>query len=125
MGANTTLRSLTSPYLLRGSTGGTPSEWGTLVLVNAAGGITNPGNFTFVAPGTDGRAFAEYTGTWPLSGNPQNLPMDTWYLERTSSQILFHYHVSAAIPEPASAGIMIAGGLLLRALSRRRRAPHA
>ena len=120
VGANTTLRAIESPYLLRPSNGGSPSDWGTLVLVDATGGITNPGNFNFIAPVNDGRPFVEYTGTWPLSGNPQNLPANTWYLELTANQVLFHYHVTAAIPEPASAGLLSMGVLLLRALRRRK-----
>ena len=98
-------------------------DYGTLVLVEALGGIVNAGNFDFVAPTTDGRPFSEFTGTWVSAGDPDQLDINTWYLETTPTQVLFHYKVSAAIPEPASAGIMIAGGLLLRVLSRRR-APH-
>ena len=124
VGANTTLRSLTSPYLLRGSNGGANFDYGSLVLVEALGGIINPGNFDFLAPGADARPFSEYTGPWVAAGDPNQLPVDTWYLETTPTQIIFHYKVSAAVPEPGTAGIMIAGGLLLRVLSRRRRAPH-
>ena len=123
VGANTELRAITSPYLLRGSSGGSNVDYGTLVLVEALGGIVNAGNFDFVAPTTDGRPFSEFTGTWVSAGDPDQLDINTWYLETTPTQVLFHYKVSAAIPEPASAGIMIAGGLLLRVLSRRR-APH-
>ncbi len=123
VGANTELRAITSPYLLRGSNVGSSHDYGTLVLVEAMGGIINPANFDFVAPASDGRPFSEYTGVWVTAGDPDQLPVDTWYLETTSTQVLFHYKVSAAIPEPATAGIMIAGGLLLRTLSRRR-APH-
>ncbi len=118
VGANTTLRAIDSPYLLRPSNGGSPSDWGTLVLVDATGGITNPENFNFIAPLSDGRPFSEYTGSWPLSGNPQNLPADTWYLELTANQVLFHYHVTASIPEPASAGLLTMGVLILRVLRR-------
>lgn len=124
VGANTTLRSLTTPYLLRGSNGGSNFDYGSLVLVEALGGIINPGNLDFIAPGADARPFSEYTGPWVAAGDPNQLPVDTWYLETTATQIIFHYKVSAAVPEPASAGIMIAGGLLLRVLSRGRRAPH-
>ncbi len=120
VGAGTELRSLDSPYLLRGSTGGAPADYGTLVLVEALGGIINPANFTFVPPSPDGRAFSEFTGMWVSAGDPDQLPVDTWYLETTPTQILFHYKVSAAIPEPGTAGLLIAGGLLLRLVSRRR-----
>ena len=122
VGAGTTLSALDSPYLLRPSTGGMNLDWGTLVLVDAAGGITNPSNFAFVAPLADGRPFSEFTGTWVSAGDPAQLDPDTWYLEYTANQVLFHYKVSAAIPEPASAGLVLAGGLLLRTLSRRSRA---
>jgi autotransporter-associated beta strand protein len=124
VGAGTTLRSLTTPYLLRGSNGGANFDYGSLVLVEALGGIINPGNFDFIAPGADGRPFSEYTGPWVAAGDPNQLPVDTWYLETTATQVIFHYKVSAAVPEPGTAGIMIAGGLLLRVLSRRRDAPH-
>ena len=70
----------------------------------------------------DGRPFSEFTGTWVSAGDPAQLDPDTWYLEYTANQVLFHYKVSAAIPEPASAGLVLAGGLLLRTLSRRSRA---
>ena len=123
-----TLTSLDTAYLLRPSNGGTPTDHGTLVLLEAASisGITPSGlgftGLTFIAPTSDsGRSLDQYTGGgWPLSGDPGNLPVDTWHLEVTPTQILFHYHVSAAIPEPASAGLMIAGAILLRTLSRRR-----
>ena len=120
VGVDTTLRSVGSPYYLRPSTGGMPMDWGTLVLVDAAGGIVNPGNFDFIAPSSGGRSFSEFTGTWVSAGDPAQLDPDTWYVEYTANQVLFHYKVSAAIPEPASAGMLIAGGLLLRVLSRRR-----
>ena len=120
VGSGTTLSALETPYYLRPSTGGMSLDWGTLVLVDAAGGIVDPSNFNFVAPLPDGRAFSEFTGTWVSAGDPAQLDPDTWYLEYTANQVLFHYKVSAAIPEPASAGLLIGGGLLLRVLSRRR-----
>ena len=121
----TVLNSVASPYLLRGSTGGTPSDYGTLVLVEASGGITNPGNFLFTAPAPDGRPFSEFTGAWVSAGNPAQLDDNTWYLEYTATQVLFHYKVTAAIPEPGAFGLCLAGVLLLRAMRRASIRSHA
>jgi hypothetical protein len=45
------------------------------------------------------------TGYGPLSGG---------------DALLLHYRVSGSVPEPASAGLLVAGALLLRALGRRK-----
>ena len=64
--------------------------------------------------------------------DPASLALDTYMIEyRTGSgsgfnfvqaggAILLHYKVSGTVPEPASAGMLIAGALLLRALRRRK-----
>jgi len=55
------------------------------------------------------------------------LPLNTWHIQYVGSgyseagiqaggAILFHYKVSGSVPEPGSAGLMVAGALLLRAL---------
>ena len=119
----TTLAALASPILLRPSTGGTPYDYGSMVLVHAEGGITyaSPTALSFIAPDSDGRSFEEYTGVWPASGNPENLPDNTWYLELGANEIILHYRVTAAIPEPSSVGLMIGGAFLLKAIRRRRK----
>ena len=121
--ADDTLRLFASPYLLRSGSGGALFDYGTIPLVTATGGIT--GVFDHIlAPLADNRPFNLYGGSWPLSGNPANLPVDTYYIEQTANQILLHYHVSAAIPEPATGALVLAGvlGLRIAGVSRRRRA---
>jgi hypothetical protein len=50
-----------------------------------------------------------------------DIPVDTYYLEyeTDTGNVLFHYRLSASVPEPASAGLLVAGTLLLRVLRRR------
>jgi len=117
----TTLAALASPQLLRPSNGGTPFDYGSMVLVHAEGGISyaSPTALSFIAPGSDGRSFDEYTGIWPASGNPQALPDNSWYLELGANEIILHYRVAAAIPEPSSVSMLIGGTLLLRVVRRR------
>ncbi|MFO1489565.1 MAG: PEP-CTERM sorting domain-containing protein [Kiritimatiellia bacterium] len=118
--AGDTFKMFSSPYLLRASNGGVLSDSGTLALVTATGGIT--GTFdNLLLPASDGRPFDLYTGFWPLSGNPANLPVNTFYVEQTATQILLHYNVSSAIPEPATGGLVLAGVMGLRVISSARR----
>jgi hypothetical protein len=93
-----------------------------MVLVHAEGGITyaSPNALSFIAPVSDGRSFEEYTGVWPASGNAGDLPDNTWYLELGANEIILHYRVTAAIPEPSSVGLLIGGAFLLKAIRRRR-----
>ena len=116
--AGDTLRIFSSPYLLRSGNGGSLFDYGTIPLVTATGGITGVFD-TLVAPVSDGRPFALYTGVWPVSGDPSDLPVDTYYIEQTPTQILLHYHVSAAIPEASSSALFLLGLLGLRRLARR------
>ena len=118
----TTLTALASPFLLRPSTGGTPSDSGSMVLVHAEGGISyaSPSALTFTAPLSDGRPFAPYIGAWPASGDASDLPMNSWYLELGANEIILHYNVSAAIPEASSVSMLAGGALLLRLVRRRK-----
>ncbi len=118
----TTLTALASPFLLRPSTGGTPSDYGSMVLVHAVGGISyaSPSALSFTAPQSDGRPFSQYTGVWPASGDASDLPINTWYLELGANEIILHYNVSAAIPEASTVSMLLGGALLLRVVRRRK-----
>ncbi len=116
-----TLKIFSSPYLLRSSNVGNMLDYGTIPLVTAA---SISGAFdSILLPSSDGRPFSLYTGAWPVSGDPGDLPVDTFYIEQTANQILLHYHVSAAIPEPSTAALALAGllGLRIVGVARRRR----
>ena len=128
LSANDTLRVAINPYLLRPSSPNdvATGDWGTLVLVYAdtitekfdtVTGITSDGiGWTQLATETD-------------SGRlPSSLNVNEWVLEyRTGygplsggDALLLHYRVAGSVPEPASAGLLVAGALLLRALGRRK-----
>ena len=68
----------------------------------------------------------------PSFSSAATLPINTYYIEYVSTgiseegiqagaAILFHYKVAGSVPEPASAGLIVAGGILLRTLARRRK----
>ena len=115
-----TLISIDNPYALRAG-GLTQIEYGSLVLVDAAGGITSVFD-TFVAPLPDAIGFSEYTGTFTTAAA---LPIDTWFLEYTNDggaeQIIFHYRVSGAVPEPGTVGFLALGLMFIRGMRTRKR----
>ena len=124
-----------NPYYLRpfGANVQYTGDWGTMVLAYAAGGITGDYDFSNVLGITSDRIgwtrVADQTDSY---FDPASLALDTYMIEyRTGSgsgfnfvqaggAILLHYKVSGTVPEPASAGMLIAGALLLRALRRRK-----
>ena len=123
--AGDTLELFSNPYLLRSGNGGNLYDYGTIPLVTATGGIIGVFD-NILAPSADGRPFSAYTGVWPVSGDPSDLPIDTYYIEQTATQILLHYHVSAAIPEASTASLFVFGLIGLRRITRRptpRRSP--
>ena len=83
----------------------------------------------FTGVGTDQIGFTAAPGSGGVVGvlgvstlNPlTDIPVNTYYLEyeTDTGNVLFHYRVSASIPEPASAGLCVAGAILLRALKRK------
>jgi hypothetical protein len=87
-------------------------------FITATGGIIGVFD-NILAPSADGRPFNAYTGVWPVSGDPSDLPVDSYYIEQTATQILLHYHVSAAIPEASTAGLFVFGLIGLRRITRR------
>ncbi|MFO1492348.1 MAG: autotransporter-associated beta strand repeat-containing protein [Kiritimatiellia bacterium] len=116
-----------NPHFFRPSTYGTDAA-GTLILVDANSFTGTFENFTGVvsdylgftaAPGSGSIVGALGTSTLnPLTSIPQN----TYYLEYETGtgNILFHYRLTATIPEPASAALMGLGVVLLRILKGRR-----
>jgi fibronectin-binding autotransporter adhesin len=124
-----------NPYYLRpfGANERFTGDWGTLVLAYAAGGISGDYDFANVLGITSDRIgwtrLADQTDSY---FDPASLALDTYLIEyRTGSgsgfnfvqaggAILLHYKVSGSVPEPASAGLLVAGALLLRALRRRK-----
>ena len=116
-----------NPYLLRPNTYSSifTGDWGTLRLV-MADAIT--GTFDSInGIGTDAIGFAADPGSGSTDTffDPASLAMNTYYIEyRTSgvlsgAAVLFHYKVAGSVPEPGSAGLLIAGAALIRMLRRR------
>jgi fibronectin-binding autotransporter adhesin len=115
-----------NPYLLRPNTytSTITGDWGTLRLV-MADSIT--GSFdTITGIGTDYLGFTADPGSGATDSfiNPASLAMNTYYIEyRTSgvlsgAAVLFHYKVAGSVPEPGSAGLLLGGVVLLRAMRR-------
>ncbi len=125
--ADNTLHFEFNPFFFRPSAYGADAA-GTLILVDSNGFTGTFENFTGVV--SDYLGFSAAPGSGSVVGtlgmsslNPlTDIPVNTYYLEyeTDSGNVLFHYRLSATIPEPASAGLMVAGLVLLRALRRRR-----
>jgi fibronectin-binding autotransporter adhesin len=124
--ADDTLNFAFNPYFFRPSVFGADAA-GTLILVDATSFSGTFDSFTGVL--SDAIGFTAAPGSGTVVGvlgvsnlNPLiDIPVNTYYLEYESDtgNILFHYRLSASVPEPASAGLMVAGLVLLRALRRR------
>ena len=116
-----------NPLFFRPSSYGADAA-GTLILVDSTGFTGTFENFTGIV--SDYIGFNAAPGSGNVVGilgmstlNPlTDIPANTYYLEyeTDSGNILFHYHLTATIPEPASAGLMVAGLVLMQALRRRR-----
>jgi fibronectin-binding autotransporter adhesin len=115
-----------NPYLLRPNTytSTITGDWGTLRLAMAD---SISGTFdTVTGIGTDFIGFAADPGSGGTDSfiNPASLAMNTYYIEyRTSgvlsgAAVLFHYKVAGSVPEPGSAGLLLGGVILLRAMRR-------
>ena len=124
-----------NPYYLRpfGANERFTGDWGTLVLAYAAGGITGDYDFANILGITSDRiGWTRLADQTDSNFDPASLDLDTYMIEyrtgagagfnfvQAGGAILLHYKVSGSVPEPASAGMLIAGALLLRALRRRR-----
>ncbi|MFO1490299.1 MAG: autotransporter-associated beta strand repeat-containing protein [Kiritimatiellia bacterium] len=117
-----------NPFFFRPSSFGVDGA-GTLILIDAT--ALNGTFETFTGVVSDYIGFSAAPGSGSVVGtlgmstlNPlTDIPQNTYYLEyeTDSGNLLFHYHLTATIPEPASAGLLVAGGLLLRVLGRRKR----
>ena len=99
---------------------------GTLILVD---GTSFSGTFdSFTGVLSDYIGFTAAPNSGSVVGvlgvstlNPlTDIPVDTYYLEyeTDTGNVLFHYRLSASVPEPASAGLLVVGALFLRALRR-------
>ncbi len=134
-----------SPYFLRPNS---PSsvvvgDWGTMVLVYAEGtlaGTFNQVGGKTVIPGigSDNIGWTQLADIVYTGGgspfDPSTLNLNEWVIEYRDGSggngfnftqspggaVLLHYRVAGSVPEPASAGLLVAGTLLLRALRRRR-----
>ena len=123
-----TLNFAFNPFFFRPDTYGADAA-GTLILVNSTGFSGFFENFTGVL--TDYIGFTAAPGSGTVVGtlgtstlNPlTDIPANTYYFEQETDtgNLLFHYRLTATIPEPASAGLMAAGLILLRVLGRRRK----
>ena len=124
---NDTLRVAINPYLLRPSSVNSVAtgDWGTLILVHAD---TITQKFDTVTGITNDSIGWTQLATETNSGRlPSTLGLNEWVLEyRTGlgplaggDALLLHYKVAGTVPEPASAGLMVAGLVLLRALKRK------
>ena len=117
-----------NPYFLRPSSPDSvfTGDWGTLVLVRAE---TITGQFsTHTGITSDGIGWSNL-GVTTSFVDPASLNLNEYIIEyRTGygvasggDAILLHYKVAGSVPEPASAGLLVAGTMLLRALSRGRK----
>ena len=125
-----TLKFGINPYFLRPTSPNSvfTGDWGTLILAYAD---TITGTFDNITGiGDDMIGWTGSVGNVPT--NPANMALNTYYIEyrasgvsltgegiQSGAAILFHYKVSGSVPEPASAGLFVLGGLFLRALARR------
>ena len=107
LGDDDTLIFAANPYLLRPNIG-LAEEYGSLPLVE--GTIT--GSFdTLDGVVQDIIGWSEYTGAFT---DAASLPVNTYYLEQTGSEITFHYKVEGTVPEPGTVGLLGLGILLIR-----------
>jgi hypothetical protein len=112
--ADTLLWDDNSVYYLR-PFGFFSEDYGSVPLVSAAS-ITGSLE-TFVPLTDDGRGFSQFTGVFTSASA---LDVNTWYLEQTGTQLLFHYKVAGFVPEPGTFGLMVLGAGALRYTRRRR-----
>jgi hypothetical protein len=110
------------PYFFRPSTFGADAA-ATLTLIDA-NSLTGTFN-TFAGVQNDAYGFSAAPGSGAVVAtstlNPlTDLPVNTYYLEYETGtgNLLFHYRVSAAVPEPGTAALAVIGAYLLR-LTRR------
>jgi len=133
-----------NPYFLRPNTPDsvTVGDWGTMVLVYAEGSLSGTfgqsgGKTVIPGIGNDGIGWmqlADLVYTGGPTFDPSSLAMNQWLIEYRDGSggndfnftqspgavVLLHYKVAGSVPEPASAGLLVAGTMLLRTLGRRR-----
>jgi fibronectin-binding autotransporter adhesin len=123
-----------NPYFLRPTSPNSMAsgDWGTLVLVYA-GDITGffaqiSGKTVIPGIGQDAIGWTQLPDQVNTGLDPASLLVNEWVIEYRDGvggftqsggdAILLHYKVAGAVPEPASAGLLIVGGILLGALRR-------
>ena len=112
---NDSLIAINTVHFLRPHGPVSDTDSGSLTLVDVTGSIT--GVFDNFALPND-PTITEFTGAFT---GADNLPTDTFFLEQTASSIIFHYKVSAVIPEPGTTALLAMGVLLLRLVRRKER----
>ena len=112
---NDTLVAINRVHFLRPFGPQSHSDSGSLTLVDVSGTIT--GEFEEFGLEAD-PTISEFTGAFTSAAA---LPEDTFFLEQTASAIIFHYNVSAVIPEPGTTTLLALGVLLIRLVRRKER----
>jgi hypothetical protein len=83
-------------------------DWGTLTLVQAAEGIT--GQFSSFEFG--GNVLRPFNNPFP--GSAELLAVNTYALEYTGTEILFHYRAGGVVPEPSTVSMLFFGIAAIR-----------
>ena len=128
LSANDMLHVAINPYLMRPTSADSvvTGDWGTLVLVHAD---TIIGEFnTITGVSSDMIGWTQVATEYDSGRLPSTLGLNEWMLEYRTGYgplsggdvLLLHYRVAGSVPEPASAGLLVAGALLLRTHSRRK-----
>ena len=118
-----------NPFFFRPSAFGADGA-GTLILIDSAGFVGSGTFEDFTGVLSDYIGFSAAPGSGTIVGtlgmstlNPlTDIPANTYYLEyeTDTGNVLFHYRLTATIPEPASASLIAMGALMLRVMRRRR-----
>ena len=86
-------------------------DYGTIPLITAAGGIT--GTFDSFSPIGSASSFNFFESPFSVS-DPSLLKPNSFHFETTGTQLLFHYKVTGAVPEPSTISFLAIGLVFLR-----------